>query len=112
MSRNPAAGPLVAKDDQIIFEHYQYGRTDRDRFVSQSMVKSITGLLIGIAIAAGAIKSVDENDETYVSGLQGSEYGRTRIRDLLHMSSGVDFGEESDDGRDLNRLWKDMVAGS
>src|SRR5262249_23228866 len=27
-------------------------------------------------------------------------------------SSGVDFGEEAEGGRDLNRLWIDMVAGA
>jgi len=112
LARNPVTGLLIARDDQILFEHYQYGRTDRDRFVSQSMVKSLIGLLMGIAIAEGAIKSVDDTAETYVSGLQGSEYGRTSIRDLLHMSSVVDFGEERDNGRDLNQLWKDMVTGS
>src|ERR1700737_4169345 len=32
LSRNPVTGLLVAKDDTILFEHYQYGRTDRDRF--------------------------------------------------------------------------------
>jgi len=112
LARNPVTGLLIAKDDQILFEHYQYRRTDRDRFVSQSMVKSITGLLTGIAISEGAIKSVDDTAETYVPGFRGSEYGRTPIRDLLHMSSGVDFGEEAEGGRDLNRLWKDMVAGA
>lgn len=111
LSRNPVTDLLIAKDDQILFESYQYGRTDRDRFVSQSMVKSITGLLVGIAIAEGAIRSVDDTVETYVGGFKGSEYGRTTIRDLLHTSSGVEFGEEQENGRDLNRLWIDMVAG-
>ncbi len=50
------------------------------------MVKSITGLLIGIAISEGAIKSVDDIPEIYVPGFVGTEYGRTPIRDLLHMS--------------------------
>jgi CubicO group peptidase (beta-lactamase class C family) len=112
LSRHPATGLLIARDDHILFEHYQYARTDRDRFVSQSMVKSITGLLTGIAIADGAIKSVDDLPETYVPGFSGSEYGKTPIRDLLHMSSGVAFGEEEENGRDLNRLWRDMVFGS
>lgn len=112
LSRNPVTGLLIAKDDQILFEHYQYGRTDRDRLMSQSMAKSITGMLIGVAISEGAIKSVDDTAETYVPGFKGTEYGRTRIRDLLHMSSGVDFGEDRDGGRDLDRLWIDMVRGS
>src|SRR5882762_6367862 len=68
-------------------------------------------MLIGIAISDGAIKSVDDTSETYVPGFKGTEYGRTPIRDLLHMSSGVEFGEDQDNGRDLDRLWIDMVLG-
>jgi CubicO group peptidase (beta-lactamase class C family) len=111
LSRNPVTGLLVAKDDTILFEHYQYGRTDRDRFNAGSMTKSITAMLVGIAIAEGAIKSVDDTTETYVPGFKGSEYGKTPIRDLLHMSSGVAFWETQDDNRDLNKLWVDMVIG-
>jgi CubicO group peptidase (beta-lactamase class C family) len=112
LSRRPVTGLLIARDDQILFEHYQYGRADHDRLISQSMVKSIMGMLIGIAISEGAIKSVDDTPDSYVPGFKDTEYGRTPIRALLHMSSGVDFGEERDDGRDLNRLWGDMIAGS
>jgi hypothetical protein len=110
LSRNPVSGLLIAKDDRILLEHYQYGRTDRNLLISQSMVKSITGVLIGIAIAEGAIKSVDDTADTYVPGFKGTEYGKTPIRDLLHMSSGVEFGEEGNGERDLNRLWIDMTA--
>jgi CubicO group peptidase (beta-lactamase class C family) len=109
LSRNPVMGLLIARDSEILYEHYQYGRTDHDRFLSQSMVKSIMGILIGIAVAEGAIKSVDDTAETYVPGFKGTEYGGTSIRDLLHMSSGVEFREQEDDGRDLKLLWKDMV---
>ena len=111
LSRNPVTGLLIAKDDEILFEHYQYGRTDSDRFASQSMAKSITAMLVGIAIGQGAIGSVEDPAEKYVSGFKGSEYGKTPIRDLLHMSSGVEFGETTDGQRDLNRLWIDMVLG-
>src|SRR5215472_3668136 len=54
---------------------------------------------------------VDDPPEKYVDGFKGSEYGRTPLRDLLHLSSGVDFGEERDGGPDLSRLWAGMVAG-
>jgi CubicO group peptidase (beta-lactamase class C family) len=112
LSHNPVTGLLIAKDDQILCEYYQYGRTDRDRLMSQSMAKSITGLLVGAAIADGTIKSVDDAAETYVAGFKGTEYGATPIRDLLHMSSGVEFGETRYSKRDLNRLWIDMVLGT
>lgn len=111
VARNPVTGLLIAKGDDILFEHYNYGRTDRDRLASRSMAKSVTGLLIGIAVAEGAIRAVDDTAETYVPELRGSEYGRTPIRDLLHMSSGVAFGEEAENGRDLDRLWFDLMAG-
>jgi len=113
LSRNPVTGLLIAKDERILVEHYQYGRTDRDRLISQSMAKSITGMLVGIAISEGAIKSIDDTAETYVPGLKGTEYGATPLRALLHMSSGVEFGEQADEskgsGRDLDRLWGDMM---
>ncbi|MBS0526449.1 MAG: serine hydrolase [Proteobacteria bacterium] len=111
LARHPVTGLLIARDDQILVEQYQYSRTDKDLFVSQSMVKSITGLLVGLALADGAIKSVDDLAERYVPGLEGSEYGRTPIRALLHMSSGVEFGEDRDNGRDLDRLWAGAIAG-
>lgn len=114
LSRNPVTGLLIAKDDRILVEHYQYGRTDRDRLISQSMAKSITGMLVGIAISEGAIKSIDDTAETYVPGLKGTEYGATPLRALLHMSSGVEFGAQADEGkgsgRDLDRLWVDRFS--
>jgi hypothetical protein len=60
-------------------------------------------------LGEGAIKSVEDLAEKYVPGFKGSEYGKTPIRDLLHMSSGVEFGETKNGQRDLNRLWIDMV---
>lgn len=108
LARNPVTGLLIARDDEILFEHYQYARTDHDRFNSGSMAKSITGLLLGIAVAEGAIRSIDDTAEAYVPGFKGTEYGKTPIRDLLHMSSGVEFGEEREEHRDLNRLWRDL----
>jgi CubicO group peptidase (beta-lactamase class C family) len=75
------------------------------------MAKSLTAMLVGIAIGEGAIKSVDDTAETYVPGFNDTEYGKTPIRDLLHMSSGVEFGETGDGQHDLNRLWIDMVFG-
>lgn len=72
-----------------MFEGYQYGRTDRDRLTSQSMAKTIVGVLIGVALSEHALASVTDTAEKYVPELKGSDYGKITIRDLLHMSSGV-----------------------
>ena len=112
LNRNPATGLLIAKDDTILLEHYQYARTDRHRFLSQSMAKTITAMLIGIAVAEGAIKSIDDTAATYIPKLAGTEYGKTTIRDLLHMASGVNFSERLDGKDDLSRLVADFFGPS
>lgn len=85
----PVTGLLIAKRDEILFEAYQYGRTDHDRFTSQSMAKSMVAMLMGIAISDHSIQSVSDPASQYVSELKGSDYGKVSLRDLLHMSSGV-----------------------
>jgi len=104
LARNPATGLLVARDETIFIERYQYGRTDRDRFTSWSMAKTVTSMLVGIAIAEGRIRSVDDVAATYVPQLEGTEYGRTSLRHLLQMSSGVRFLEEYSGSDDVSKL--------
>jgi CubicO group peptidase (beta-lactamase class C family) len=111
LQRNPTTGLLIAKDDTILYEHYQYARTDRDRFLSQSMAKTIMAMLIGIAVSEGKIKSIDDVASTYIPGLAGIEYGKTSIRDLLHMASGVAFSEVYDGHDDIALLARDLFSG-
>src|SRR5499425_641179 len=110
MARNPATGFLIARDDTILVERYQYARTDHDRLTSWSMAKTVTSMLIGIAIGEGRIRSVDDTAATYVPGLAGTEYGRTSLRHLLQMSSGVRFIEEYRMGDDVSKLARDTFA--
>jgi len=105
LARQPATGLLIARGDTILVERYQYARTDRDRFTSWSMAKTVTSMLIGIAIAEGFIRSVDDPAAAYVPELAGTEYGRTSLRHLLQMSSGVRFREDYRAGSsDIARL--------
>jgi CubicO group peptidase (beta-lactamase class C family) len=107
LARHPATGLIVARQDTILVERYQYGRNDRHRFASWSMAKTVTAMLIGIALADGRIRSIDDPAATYVPGLAGTEYGRTSLRDLLQMSSGVRFLEEYSGVDDVSRLAAD-----
>src|SRR5262249_45903353 len=97
LDKHPVTGFLIAKGDSILVERYQYGRTDTQRLTSFSMAKTIVALLIGIAVREGAIRSIDERAEAYVPELKGTEYGRTPIKALLQMSSGVAFREDYTD---------------
>ena len=94
VARTPTTGLLVARENTILVERYQYGRTDRHRFTSASIAKTVTAMLVGIAIAEGRIRSIDDLAATYVPELAGTEYGRTSLRHLLQMSSGVRYSED------------------
>jgi len=109
LARNPVTGLLIARGDTVHVERYQYARTDAHRFAGFSMTKTVTALLVGVALGEGRIRSLDDPAERYVSELAGSEYGRTSLRHLLQMSSGVRF-EEAYTGRDdIWRLWVGTV---
>jgi CubicO group peptidase (beta-lactamase class C family) len=110
LARNPATGLLIARDDTILVEHYQYARTDSDRFLSQSMAKTITAMLVGIALAENKIKSIDDPVSAYVPGLADTEYGSMPLRTLLHMSSGVSFSENYDGADDIAKLSRDLFG--
>jgi len=104
LARTPTTGLLIARGDTILVERYQYGRTDRDCFTSWSMAKTVTSMLVGIAIAEGHIRSVDDLAAAYVPELAGTEYGKSSLRHLLQMSSGVRFSEQYTGTDDVSRL--------
>jgi CubicO group peptidase (beta-lactamase class C family)/dienelactone hydrolase/TPR repeat protein len=109
LSRNPVTGLIVAQGETIGFEHYQYGRNERHRFDSQSMAKTVTAILVGIAVAEGRIASIDDRAEKYVAELKGTAYGAATIRDLLQMSSGVRYTEVNDGKDDHARFTNETV---
>jgi CubicO group peptidase (beta-lactamase class C family) len=111
LARHPATGLLIARNDTILFEHYQYGRTDRDPMLSQSMAKTIVAMLVGIAVQEGAIRSIDQPASDYIPALAGKEFGRTPIRALLHMASGVAYNEIYDTPGTDNARFGDMLFG-
>ena len=61
-------------------------------------------MLVGIALAEGRIRSVEDPAERYVPALAGTEYGRTSIKHLLQMSSGVKFVERYTGDDDVTEL--------
>lgn len=104
MEHQRSTGLLVLKNGEIVAEHYRYGRKDDARFLSFSMAKSVTSLLVGKALSLGLIASLDDPAEKYVKELAGSPYGATTIRQLLRMSSGLTFTERYDGKDDIARL--------
>jgi CubicO group peptidase (beta-lactamase class C family) len=109
--RNPATALLIAQGDTVLLERYQYARHPEHRLTSFSMAKTVIAMLVGVALQEGRIRSLDDLAQDYAPGLQGTEYGKTPLRHLLTMSSGVQFREEYDGQDDSARLSRATVLG-
>jgi CubicO group peptidase (beta-lactamase class C family) len=104
-------GLLILKDGEIVVQRLRYGRVDTARFLSFSMAKSVTSMLVGIAVSKGLIASLDDPAEKYAKELVGSPYGATPIRHLLRMSSGLTFTEHYDGADDIARMSRAAASG-
>lgn len=105
LARRRVTGLMVIKDGVVQVERYQYDRTPAHRLLSFSMGKSITSIAVGMALADGRIRSLDDKAAVYVPELAGAPYGETTIRDLLRMASGIRFSERYDDSDDLAKYF-------
>ena len=90
-------GLLVLQDGKILMEHYAADHGADVPWVTFSVTKSVTSLLIGAAIHDGYIDSVADPILKYLPRLAGSEYGESRVQDLLQMASGIAWNEDYED---------------
>ncbi len=89
---------LVMKDGRIVFEDYRNKSDAATHFISFSMAKTITALLVGIALDEHKIRSLDDKAGDYVPELKAGGYGDATIRQILQMRSGVAYEERYDFG--------------
>ena len=105
MSRNDVTGLLLIKDGKIVLERYGSGNTEKTKWPSWSIAKSVTSTLVGAALKDGYIASIDDPVTKYLPQLKGSAYEGTTIKNLLQMSSGIKFNENYEDrNSDFSRL--------
>tara|TARA_B100000446_G_scaffold39947_2_gene35490 strand:- start:20862 stop:22112 length:1251 start_codon:yes stop_codon:yes gene_type:complete len=98
-------GLLILQDDEIRFERYFQGHNAQQRHISWSMAKSFTSALLGVAVEEGHINSIEQPVTDYVPILKGSGYDGVSIKDVMQMSSGVEFNEDYGDFySDINRM--------
>ena len=103
---------VVVKDGTIVSEDYYLGTGMDDKRISWSMSKSFVSSLIGVALADGKIKSLDDQVTDYVPSLKGSAYEGATLRNVLHMASGVKFNEDYlDKGSDINKMGRTLAMG-
>ena len=79
---------IIEKDGRILYEYYDRGYDKNTKHLSWSMAKTITGILVGIAIDEKYLSLSDK-----VSKFFPNFKGEATVKDVLQMSSGINFEE-------------------
>lgn len=84
---------IVIKGDTVLYENYFNGYQRDSIVTSFSIAKSITSLMIGMAIDDGYIQSLNEPVTQYIPelALVNTEYQNISIQHILSMKSGIAF---------------------
>jgi CubicO group peptidase (beta-lactamase class C family) len=102
-------GFLLLHRGRVLFERYLNGMSADSLHLSQSVVKSFVGTLVGIMEARGVL-SLAEPVSRYVPELAGCGYAGATLGQVLDMRSGVRFVEDYlDPASEVGLL--DRVAG-
>ncbi len=107
---NRVSGLLVLKDGKVALERYELGNTAQSRWVSFSVVKSITSTLAATALHDGLITSLDDPVAKYLPQLRGSGYDGATVRNILQMASGVRWNEAYTDPNSDRRHMLDLQS--
>lgn len=106
---------LVLRDGRIVAERYAPGYHENTRFISWSMAKTVTGVLIGLLVSDGRLR-LDESAPVPAWQRPGDPRGEITLRQLLQMRSGLRHTEagdpvyESDEVRMLFLDGRDAMA--
>ena len=96
---DPAAGEtravIVLQDGRVIAQRYAPGYDENTRFVSWSMAKSVTAVLVGLMVADGRL-ALDAPAPVPDWQRPGDPRGAITLRHLLHMASGLQHTEAGD----------------
>jgi CubicO group peptidase (beta-lactamase class C family) len=86
---------VVVHQDRVVRERYFDGATRESLQTSFSAAKSFVSTLVGIAIDADLIESVEDPVTDYLPelGERDPQFRKIRLRDLLTMSSGIRYRE-------------------
>lgn len=104
-----ADGIIVLHKGKIVFERY-YGFLEPDgTHAVMSVSKTLTGTLGAVLVAEGIL---DENKKVsyYVPELSNSAFGNATIRELLDMTTALDYDENYNNPN--SRIWEFSQAGT
>jgi len=106
-------GLIVLHNGNLLYENYWNNNSATSKHIAFSVTKSFVSALVGIALDEGLIDNIEDPITKYLSDFNGTGYEGVRIKDILQMSSGVDFNEDyADPKSDINRFGRATARGS
>lgn len=112
MQRYHVAGVMVLQNGRVRLARYAKHFGPHTHWASFSVAKSVTSVLLGIALQQGYIHSLDDKVTTYVPALRHSAYADVTLRELLTMTSGVRWNEDyTDPHSDVARMYLGACVG-
>lgn len=106
IEENHIGGVIVIKDGEIKLEAYNKAMDQHTLWTSYSVAKSISSMLVGVALKEGDIKSLDDKLQEYIPEFRGYDYGKVSVRQLLTMTSGIAWSEDyTDPNSDVAQMY-------
>jgi len=113
ITKTTTTGMIVVHDGKIAFERYFHGNHAKTPWISWSLSHPIVSTLVGFAMEEGLIRSVSDLVIDYVPALKGTGYDGVTLKDVLQMTSGVAFDENTGIFfSDINRLRRSLALGA
>ena len=107
MDRHHVAGLMVLHDGKVRLLRQGLGFGPDDVWESYSVAKSVTSMLLGIALEEGHVASLDDLLPAYVPELAGTAYADVTVRQVLTMTSGVRWNEDyADPHSDVGQMYR------
>lgn len=93
---NHTDGLIVLHKGKVVYERYAGCLDEMSTHAAMSMTKSLTGLLAEILIVEGEL---DERAlaQELIPELKGSSFGNATVRQIMNMTTGVQFSEDYSD---------------
>jgi CubicO group peptidase (beta-lactamase class C family) len=111
LDQTDTAALLVLQHGAVRHERYRLTGGPTVQWISWSVAKSFVSALVGIALAEGHIRSIDDPIAAYITVEPGSAYDGPSIRHVLQMSSGARWNEDyADTASDVHRLGATMAG--
>jgi len=107
LAANYTDGIVVMHQGHIVYERYFGCLDDQSQHAAMSMTKSLTGLLAEILVTEGRLDD-RARVATIIPELASSAFGDATVRQVMDMTTALDFSEDYDDPH--SQIWAYSAA--